>query len=54
MSINFNDYKTEARIAKAIKALSKTQVKEITKKDFSIDAINYYIDHLIKKKIIKM
>ena len=54
LTISFTNSKTEARVLKAVKALKLTQVKESTKQQFVDDALNYYIDQLVNKKIIKM
>tara|TARA_B100001113_G_scaffold350841_1_gene348767 strand:+ start:1727 stop:1891 length:165 start_codon:yes stop_codon:yes gene_type:complete len=54
MTLTYTNSKTEARVLKAVKALSLTQTKAPTKEQFMDEALNYYIDELIKKKMIKM
>ena len=53
MATQFTTAQTEARIAKAIKALSITQTKPPTKLEFVSDAIDHYIAKLMEKKHIK-
>ena len=54
MTITYTNSKTEGRVLKALKALTLTQMKSPDKQQFMDDALNYYIDELIKKKMIKM
>ena len=54
MTLTYTNSKTEARVLKAVKALTLTQTKAPTKEQFMDEALNYYIDELIKKKMIKM
>lgn len=53
MATQFTTAQTEARILKAIKALSVTQAKPPTKLEFVSDAIDHYIANLMEKKYIK-
>ena len=54
LTISFTNSKTEARVLKAVKALALTQTKAPTKEQFMDEALNYYIDELTRKKLIKM
>ena len=53
MATSFTSNKTEARIVKAIKALSVTQTKPPSKLEFVDDAVDHYIASLMEQKIIK-
>jgi len=50
MTINFTNAQTEARVTKILSKLPYTQKKE----EFFNDAINSYIDSLIKEKKVKL
>ena len=51
MSINFNDRNTEARMQKALSHFNSMVRPD--KQKFVSEAINHYIDSLIKSKVIK-
>ena len=51
MSIQFNDSKTESRMQKALSHFNPMVRPD--KQKFLRDAINNYIDNLIKSKVIK-
>tara|TARA_B100000427_G_C14958708_1_gene355761 strand:- start:19 stop:207 length:189 start_codon:yes stop_codon:yes gene_type:complete len=53
MATQFTSSQTEAKIVKAIKALSLTQKNPPSKLDFVSDAIDAYIASLIQDKFIK-
>jgi len=53
MATQFTTAQTEAKISKAIKALSLTQAKPPTKQEFVGDAIDSYIASLLDRKYIK-
>ena len=53
MATQFTSSQTEAKIVKAIKALSKTQKKPPTEEEFLDDATDTYIALLIQEKYIK-
>ena len=53
MTTKFTTSQTEAKIAKAIKDLSLTQAKPPSLQEFVSDAIDLYINDLMKKKFIK-
>tara|TARA_B100000579_G_C22510771_1_gene701368 strand:- start:78 stop:266 length:189 start_codon:yes stop_codon:yes gene_type:complete len=53
MATQFTSSQTEAKIVKAIKALSVTQKKPPSKLDFVSDAVDAYIASLIQEKYIK-
>ena len=51
MSINFNDRNTEARMQKALSHFNSMVRPD--KQKFVSEAINHYIDSLVKSKVIK-
>ena len=53
MATQFTSSQTEAKIVKAIKALSLTQKNPPSKLDFVSDAVDAYIASLIQEKYIK-
>jgi len=53
MATQFTSSQTEAKVVKAIKALSVTQKKPPSKLDFVSDAVDAYIASLIQEKYIK-
>ena len=53
MATQFTSSQTEAKITKALKALSLTQKKPPTKLEFVTDAVDSYIASLIEQKFIK-
>jgi len=60
MSISINHQRTEVRINKALNQLAKVNDKyaalpntnSTNKNELSITAINFYLDHLVKTKVI--
>ena len=53
MATQFTSSQTEAKILKALKALSKTQTHTPTKLEFVTDAVDTYIASLLEQKYIK-
>ena len=53
MATQYTSSQTEAKVVKAIKALSKTQTKTPTEEEFCGDATDTYIALLIQEKYIK-
>ena len=53
MTTKFTTSQTEAKIAKAIKGLALTQARPPSLQEFVSDAIDLYINDLMKKKFIK-
>ena len=53
MTTKFTTSQTEAKIAKAIKGLGVTQANPPSTQEFVSDAIDLYINDLVKKKFIK-
>ena len=53
MATQYTSSQTEAKVVKAIKALSVTQKKPPSKLDFVSDAVDAYIASLIQEKYIK-
>ena len=53
MTTKFTTSLTETKIAKAIKGLEVTQANPPSIQEFVTDAIDFYINDLMKKKFIK-
>ena len=52
MSIQINNPTVERRVEKTINSLKAKSIV-VTKQDFVVTAINFYIEDLMKKKVIK-
>ena len=52
MSLQLNNPTVERRVDKTVNALKEKSIM-VTKQDFLVSAINFYIEDLVKKRVIK-